>query len=161
MAESKEYRLTHPKQETNSAAAYEFDQEIALSSVSKPKKRLWCIGELAALPNPEWLLEPFIMRNSVAALIGEPGIGKTFIALDYSLKLCARGEVVIYIAGEGLSGYKKRIEAWRTFHKLEAEGFYLWSEPVDLLDISSVKAFLTEVASRKPVSYTHLTLPTT
>ncbi len=68
------------------------------------------------------LIEGLIDLESFALLVGEPNVGKTFVALDIALSI-ARGKswlgrkveqgAVLYLAGEGGRNIKKRIEAYK------------------------------------------------
>ena len=40
-------------------------------------------ADIAALPNPVWLIEKVLQQNSLAVLYGQWGVSKSFIALDW------------------------------------------------------------------------------
>lgn len=73
------------------------------------------------LPPFEWQVEGIVPRHGIACLSGEPGCGKSFLALDLT-SCIATGQPffgrdvtkgrVLFIAGEGLSGLSKRRRAW-------------------------------------------------
>lgn len=73
------------------------------------------------MPPPTWLIDTIIPAGGLAAMYGEPGSGKTFIALDMALSVatgapwqghtCDRG-YVLYISAEGGNGIGKRVRAW-------------------------------------------------
>jgi hypothetical protein len=73
------------------------------------------------LPPFEWQVEGIIPRRGLACLSGEPGCGKSFLALHLALciatgqpffgRAVTKGRV-LFIAGEGLSGLSKRRRAW-------------------------------------------------
>ena len=70
---------------------------------------------------PEWLIDGWLVRDSLACLVGASGTGKTFVALDWACSVAtgrpwneqatARG-AVFYLAGEGRGGLRNRIAAW-------------------------------------------------
>lgn len=76
----------------------------------------------------DWLVKDHFELNTLACLFGDPGCGKSFVAIDVSMAV-ATGQkwagkdtkkgVVIYIAGEGQNGLKKRIDAWQKYHKTQ------------------------------------------
>lgn len=79
----------------------------------------------------EWLIPDEIPRKSLALLVGAPGVGKSFLALDYASRCAVNGRVSIgkhvrsggetlYIAAEGVSGYASRIQAWQKHHKISS-----------------------------------------
>lgn len=84
--------------------------------------QLLSVKQLLALPPPEWLIEGFIEKKSLAALYGQSGTGKSFIALDWSLCVATgkpwlgtipvEQNPVIYIAAEGGRSIQKRVMAW-------------------------------------------------
>lgn len=76
-------------------------------------------------PDPQFLIDRHVPEQSVGFLYGDPGTGKSFIALDWALHLAfdrpdwhgdalrpVPGAAVIYLAGEGASGFKTRVAAW-------------------------------------------------
>jgi hypothetical protein len=70
------------------------------------------------LPEAQWLVEPFFELDSQVVLWGEPGCGKSFLALSWAMAI-ATGEPwlgeypvrqgkVLYCAGEGGRGMRRR-----------------------------------------------------
>lgn len=102
------------------------------------------LDDISQLPPVEWMVEGLIPQKSLAMMYGEPGCGKTFIALDMALSVAHKaawqsqtvlGGQVIYIAGEGVGGLKKRIAAWHIHHGLQPKApFVVVPSAVDLLD---------------------------
>lgn len=94
---------------------------------------------------PDWLIDGHIEKNTLNCLFGDPGAGKSFVAIDMALCV-ANGEEwaglgtqkggVIYISGEGHNGIKRRIDAWEKQHKIETpeNRFNLSTCPVLLSD---------------------------
>jgi hypothetical protein len=77
---------------------------------------------LANLPRPEPLVEELLDLNTLAALFGSSGSGKTFVAIGLSLSIAAgrtwhgrrvHGGKVLYVAAEGAHGLRDRTEAWK------------------------------------------------
>lgn len=93
----------------------------AFSLSSPGPLRLYSTTELLALPPPEWLIHGIMPGRGLTGLYGQPGIGKSFLALDFALSVASgtpwqdrsvkRGPV-LYIAAEGGSGMGKRSKAW-------------------------------------------------
>ena len=78
--------------------------------------------DLGSLPHPEPLIAGVLNRHTYAVLRGRDATFKTFLMLDWALSLaCGRpwlGRVVqqapvLYVAGEGAYGLRKRVEAWQ------------------------------------------------
>jgi predicted transcriptional regulator len=109
-----------------------------------PKFTLWTLSDLAARPRPEWLFEGLLQQRVVAVLYGEPGIGKSFVALDLALAVAtgttgiaqplATG-LVVYIAAEGATGIINRAEAWLSYHDAaDNDQFLVVEDPVRLAE---------------------------
>lgn len=98
----------------------------AKEATKQPLYPLVSIGDLDSLPNPEFLIDRHIPLDGLVFLYGPPGENKTFIVTDMSLHVAyglpdwhgdpirIRGAGgVLYIAGEGSSGFKTRVAAWK------------------------------------------------
>ncbi len=81
------------------------------------KHLLMCADDLHSLPPVTWLIQGEIMERGMSVLYGESGVGKSFISLDYAMRIAASGATVVYAPTEGEAGYRKRVEAWKAFHK--------------------------------------------
>ena len=120
----------------------------------------YTVQELFDIPEPDWLIDGVIKRGSFAQLYGAPGTWKTFAALNWALSVasgtewmhgkCTYPGNVVYIIGEGLDEFGKRIKAW-----LEHRGLALADiqdrirfvpEAVQLLDEAQIEAFLKGLA---------------
>lgn len=86
--------------------------------------QLTTVGDLLKPPTPlEWLIKGFLLPGCQAHLFGDSGTAKSFAALDWT---CCIGigrdwhghkvkqGAVIYVAGEGHFGIRRRILAWAT-----------------------------------------------
>ena len=95
----------------------------------KPAQEGYRIESISDVMNrqlPKFLLEDYLPQQGFGLLYGAPGCGKSFIALDMALHIAyglddwhgksvtATSRKVLYIAGEGASGFKPRILAWQT-----------------------------------------------
>ncbi len=93
---------------------------------------------------PDYLIKGLIPAEGLGVIWGPPGCGKSFFAFDLAMHI-ARGVAYrdmrtrqgscVYIAGEGQSGFKKRVAAYREANKISAGNtppFHLLAEPVDL-----------------------------
>ena len=122
--------------------------------------RLYTDAEIMDLPPPEWLIEGILPAGGLVQLYGAPGIGKTFLALDWVFcigtgtpwlgRSCMRGRVV-YIAAEGRTGLGPRIRAWRVCHGHEDEtNVSFVAEPVYMLKPKCVKRLLRTLETLDP-----------
>lgn len=86
------------------------------------KLRGYKLADLFAMPDPTWLVKRHLHKETLSVLVGEPGAGKSFYALDMALSVAsgrpflgcydvAAGDV-LYVAGEGQAGMRRRAMAW-------------------------------------------------
>jgi len=76
----------------------------------------------------DWIIEDFLLANSLTSLYGPSGSLKSFFAIDLALTIaCGRSAAdcdtflgkaiksgkVMYLAGEGIEGIRGRVEAWQ------------------------------------------------
>lgn len=107
---------------------------------------LYDLDTLATLPPPEWVL-PHRIPVGLTFLYGDPGLGKTFVALDWCLTASAIHQVpILYFAGEGVSGIGLRIEAWKQAHPLLApRTFWVVPQVPRMLDPHSVSQMVATI----------------
>lgn len=89
---------------------------------------VYSIEHLTAHKKPRWIIKDTIPDNSSIIMFGQPGCGKTFIALDIALHVAndmnwqgqtlEKQGAVVYMVAEGLYGIGKRCEAWHTYHNI-------------------------------------------
>ena len=113
--------------------------------------KLLSAAELKNSPPPQWLLSNLLTVGSFAVLYGPPGVGKSFLALDFALSIATgqsglvepRNEgLVVYIAAEGHGGLRSRVEAWEVTY-YEATNIRFLPEAVNfLLDLDSKRLLL-------------------
>ena len=83
--------------------------------------RLFDTVELLRMPPPHWLVHDILPAGGLVGLYGQPGAGKSFLAID--LAMCVASgrpwhghEVlsgfVLYVSAEGGTGIGKRAQAW-------------------------------------------------
>jgi hypothetical protein len=109
--------------------------------------RILTTAELADLPEPTYLLKPFLADRGLTVLFGSSGTFKSFVAIDWSLRV-AGSESVIYVAAEGTASLQRRVAAWQTYG-LDGDRCIAWvPEPVNLMDTRQVDAFLTAIQTR-------------
>jgi hypothetical protein len=118
------------------------------------------LTDIANLPDAQWLISGILQTQSVSMLYGESNAGKSFLALDWSLRVSrgldwldwpTRAGAVLYIAAEGLQGMKTRIAAWMQHHGYQLTDFpniYFIGNPTHLVD---EKATLIRTIEQLPV----------
>jgi RecA-family ATPase len=86
---------------------------------------IYTIDTLLELDPPTWLIADILPETGLIALYGQPGAGKSFVALDMALSVAAgipwQGHVtrmghVVYVSAEGAAGLGKRVGAWLAVH---------------------------------------------
>lgn len=90
-----------------------------------------------------------IPTESLVALYGASGAGKTFVALDYAATT-AQAAPVVYIAGEGAVGLAARKLAWCRHHQHGAGELFFVPQAVNLLDEAEVSALIGLIAPLRP-----------
>jgi AAA domain-containing protein/bifunctional DNA primase/polymerase-like protein len=113
---------------------------------------------------PEFLIEDFLVRDSIAELFGDPGSGKSFVALDWALHIATgkdwlgleikKAEPVFYIIGEGRASFGVRSKAWQQ-HNGKIEGptrsnVHLMTTPVNLVNADEVAAIIPIITKAAP-----------
>lgn len=122
------------------------DAAVAEEDFDRPATfELLDMDALENMPPPSWLIDEMISDHGLTIMYGDPGGGKSFIALDMSLRLAfgldwhgtkIKQTGVLYIAGEGARGIGKRVKGWRKHHALEGADapFLLLPVAVQLLN---------------------------
>jgi hypothetical protein len=103
----------------------------------------------------EFLVDGLIPERSFAMIYGQPGSGKSFLAIDMALSVAhgvdwqgkkVKQGPVLYIAGEGMGGFSKRWKAWSKHHGLENEpDMYLLPLAVNMMDEQDVARLVLTV----------------
>lgn len=109
--------------------------------------RAFALDQLRNLPEPSYLIQALVEHAGFSALTGQPGVGKTFMALDWALSLAhglpdwagfalpGKKTKVIYVLAEGFGWAWRRVEAWLEYRNMELdtehmlmvqEGVNLW-----------------------------------
>ena len=106
---------------------------------------------------PQWLIAGLIPARGLAAIIGPPKCGKSYLTTDMLFSV-ARGEPyagrdvlpgpVVYLTGEGVQGFKRRLIAMRRHYAVEGKGidFFMVENVPDLgSDQTNLAAMLAEI----------------
>ncbi|MBN6739964.1 AAA family ATPase [Acidithiobacillus sp. MC6.1] len=114
------------------------------------------IGELLAHPQPvDWLVKGWLERDTTAALIAEPGRGKSFAALDMACCVAlgrdwhgtpTKQTPVLFLAGEGRAAMVRRACAWSiVYESLSAAPLHLSSGAVALNEPDALEIMQAEI----------------
>ncbi len=115
-------------------------------------------AELIANITPvQWLVERYIEANAMVILFGEPGVGKSFIALDMACCI-ATGEAwqgfpvkqgpVFYIAGEGHAGIGRRLGAWCRYRGVKLGSIHVSTTAAPLTEWEAVKQVMRGIKAK-------------
>lgn len=114
------------------------------------------VSDVEALPDIEWLVQGVLPCSSFAVLFGQPGSGKSFIALSLALS-CAAGTSwlgratkpanILYIAAEGVLGFKKRLRAYRHRMGLNAKNVRFVAVAAQLADPKQIAGLIADLQS--------------
>ncbi len=138
----------------------EWDEEqVEVDDVHEPESergfKLIRAGDME-LKEPTFVVDKLIEENVLALVYVEPESGKSLLTLDMSCCIVAglpfhgrhvREGSVIYIAGEGFSGLKRRLTAWEKLNEVSIKDapLYLSSMPAALTDSFSVSEVLSAI----------------
>lgn len=126
----------------------QFDRARILTSApapGTPERRFVpvAIDDVAISADPIWLIDGLLPARGLAFIVGPPKSGKSFLTSDM-LCTVARGALyagrptlqgpVIYLTGEGVSGFKRRLVAMRQHLEIEGQGvpFFMIGNVPDL-----------------------------
>lgn len=102
----------------------EREQERIAGSMDDPL-RPRSLAEMLDQPPPELLIDRHLMRRGVSMLAGDGGSGKTLLAGDWGMHIAlgldwngckVHQGTVLFVAGEGGSGFARRAAAWLEHH---------------------------------------------
>lgn len=124
------------------------------------------VGDPFASIKPiDWLVRDYFETDSLALMFGEPGSGKSFIAL--SLACCVatgtpwygkatKQGAVFYICGEGHAGLVRRFGAWSKHNHVDLKEapLYKSNHQISLFDKDSAKLLLADITQLKETSGT-------
>jgi AAA domain len=118
----------------------------------------------AAIPRSSWALRPYLERDAVAVLYGDFGTYKSFVALDWALRVAlglpalghpwpAASGPVIFISAEG-RGLAQRLRGWcirnfpgETYAAVLARApLHCIEHPVNLSDLGCARALVARIA---------------
>ena len=95
------------------------------------------------IQSPDWLAKGVFEHNTLAAIIGESGVGKSFVGIDLACCVATglpwhgrqtKQGTVVYFAGEGGNGLSLRITVWEQHHGVREAPLWVSSEAIDLSD---------------------------
>ena len=156
-----------PDTPAGEAAAQDVDMFAANADASRNLYDLMSLDDLETMQPPEFLIDRYIPEHGFGILFGAPGSKKSFIALDMALSLAyglpdwhgdpvlqreGRGGV-LYIAGEGASGFQARVAAWKHGRLLpdgKAPDIKFLFQPVNFMRVEDILRLKETVKDHHP-----------
>lgn len=141
----------------------EFIELVKTAPLWRPASRFkfLSMAQVENMPSPAWLIHRLLVSGDTSLLTAKHSSFKSFFALDMALCVAygfpwhgyeVRPGRVIYVAGEGVGGLKKRIAAWRTYYGMEpTEDFLLLNNPLQIHDEQTLNDFIRDTEGLKPV----------
>lgn len=121
--------------------------QMEIEDVKQDTMPVLSVSDLENMPQPSWLLDKRLPEGQTW-MYGEPGVGKTFVSLDWAATVAANGGRVMYCVGEGVKGFGKRVLAWKKAHDTASlDDFFVVPMAPQLLDKHHVEA-LNELVKR-------------
>ncbi|MDZ7854164.1 MAG: helicase RepA family protein [Halomonas sp.] len=117
-------------------------------------------GDMVAHLKPvAWLVRGFMEADSLALVFGEPGHGKSFLALDWAASVATgtdwhghptRRGAVFVVAGEGHNGIARRLKAWELARGVALKGapLFVSHAAASLADWESAREVVAAVEAR-------------
>jgi hypothetical protein len=122
--------------------------------VARIKALTYRRSELSLITPPGWLIEGMVNRASLTLLSGKFGTYKSFVSIALAASVATGRPFldhqvtetgpIIYVAAEGASGIRSRLEAWENAHHdgvpIPDDMFVVIGGPVKLLDVDDISA---------------------
>jgi len=134
--------------------------DLASLLETKSENKPWLIpaDEYDKEPKPiDWLVKHWLQQHGTAMIHGASGSGKSFVALDWSMRIASTLETwgdeklnhgtVIYLAGEGHQGLHARVAAWKQHNEEKKLDMYISSGGLDLDKPEGLYKTITEIRS--------------
>jgi len=140
--------------------ASDYRHRSASAKLRRPLK-IHSLAEIVLMPMLEWLMKGVITAGGLSIWYGQPGVGKSVLLTYIAAKLAQGAPVfgrkvqqccVVYVACEGVRGFRLRIEAMQLNGVLNdmTAPFGLVDEALDLVDPEADTDRLLQALSRFP-----------
>jgi hypothetical protein len=131
-----------PMFEASSISA-DAEPEILPAQAGGPRFVPVAIDDVIVSAQPAWLIDGLLPARGLVCVVGPPKSGKSFLTSDMlftvarSVRYAGRETIpgpVVYLTGEGVNGFKRRLVAMRRHHETEGAGtpFYMVESVPDL-----------------------------
>jgi hypothetical protein len=143
----------------NIILAYSSSRKQCVSEAPRPQGLQLTRADQIEIRPPDWLLRGMLERDTFAQVFGDPGSGKSFLAIDWACRIATgtpwrghavQGGPVIYVAGEGQQGLGRRIRAWQEYSGVSLTEAPLYIAPAVAIPDAGRLAELTAAIGRQP-----------
>lgn len=136
--------------------AYELSHRIKEKQEKRRKTgyKLIHISEMQMEP-PQWLVKRFLQMNEFSEVFGDPGSGKTILAVDWACRVATgiywgglpvRQGPVVYICGEGEQSIRRRVRAWEIVNQeIGGAPLYILPHPIQLVEKHSLNMLMEAI----------------
>ncbi len=122
---------------------------------SKPVFRLLRVGDIE-LKSPEYIVRALVEIDQLFGVFGDPGSGKSLAGIDLACCVATGTDfhgkkvkqgAVVYIAGEGKNGLKRRFTAWGIRHGIDIDAAPIFGSlaPTGLCDEKEADAVVEAI----------------
>jgi hypothetical protein len=156
-ADRHEHRVAVAETEGRPPSRSEEDNQEALTKLDVLRRALLDSKGLDHLASPRALIDHILYFDTPSWIIGRPGCGKSFVALDWAghvgSGICWNGfqtvqTNVIYVSPESPGGVKLRKQAWEASQGHRMDGVYFLPLPINAInagEFSALAALALEV----------------
>ena len=147
------------KKRRNVILAYSPSRRQCVSEAPRPQRLQLTRADKIEIRPPDWLLRGMLERDTLALIFGDPGSGKSFLAIDWACRIATgtpwrghgvQGGPVIYVAGEGQQGLGRRIRAWQEYNGVSLTDAPLYVAPAVAIPDAGRLAELTAAIGGQP-----------
>lgn len=151
---AEQYGMPRPERRPNSLFP------AAQGTISNEMSRQFTLltrADLDALPPLRWLVRGVLPETGLAAIYGEPGSGKSYLAIDIAAHISSglpswfgrpiAGRDVVYAALEGGRGMQQRQAAWDHVNGCRADQVRFLLDSFTLFDETQVTQFIDVVTA--------------
>jgi len=142
----------------NTILAYSPSRKQCVSEPPRPQGLQLTRADQIEIRPPDWLLRGILERDTLSLIFGDPGSGKSFLAIDWACRIATgtpwrghrvQGGAVIYVAGEGQQGLGRRIRAWQEYSGISLTDAPLYIAPAVAIPDAGRLAELTAAIERQ------------
>jgi len=142
----------------NTILSYSRTSSSNCSELPKPRRLQLTRADQIEIHPPDWLLRGMLERDTFALIFGDPGSGKSFLAIDWACRIATgtpwrghgvKAAPVVYMAGEGQQGFGRRIRAWSEHNGVSLADAPLYVAPaVAIPDVSQLTELVTAIEAQ-------------